>query len=118
MERQRANVQRVAIGRIECGATPQNRTHSQQQFSGAERLRQIVICAAFEAGNAIGLFALGSQHDDGHLGLGANHPQHLEAIDAGQHDIENDEVVGVFDCSAGALFTAVDAIEAVAAGRE
>ena len=67
--------------------------HPGDQLVELERLRQVVVRAAVETGHRVGGGGACGQHDDRHALVEAAHPaQHLEAVDAGQADIEQDQV--------------------------
>jgi hypothetical protein len=65
---------------------------ARHQLAGFERLRQVIVRAQLQAEHAIGNFAARRQHDDGHGIIPADLPAHLEAVLAGQHHIEDDDV--------------------------
>ena len=66
-----------------------------QQFSRIERLAQIVIGADLQANDAVHVLAFGSQHDDGSAVVGrAQAPADRQAILAGQHQVQYDQVHG------------------------
>jgi hypothetical protein len=55
-------------------------------------LGQIVVCAQFETHDAVGFLSLGGQHQDRDIGHRPDAPARLEAVEIGQHHIENDGV--------------------------
>ena len=55
--------------------------------------RDVVDGAELEADDAVHVLASGSQHDDGHLAPAADPATHLEPVDAGEHHVEQDDVV-------------------------
>src|SRR5699024_10874635 len=55
-------------------------------------LRHIVIGAEFESHDLVDLRVLGREHDDRHIRLRTQLTAHLGAGDAGQHEIEQDEI--------------------------
>ena len=57
-----------------------------------KRFGQVIISSLVQAGNAIRFVAARGQHQNGHVGSVTNAAQHLEAIHAGQHDVEDDGV--------------------------
>src|SRR5205807_8347636 len=62
---------------------------------GRERLGEIVVGAQLEADDAIDLVGLGGEHDDRKRRggrIGAYPPAHLETVDAGQHQVEHDQI--------------------------
>ena len=73
----------------------QQRLDAGDQLGQRERLDDIVVGAGGEAAHALGLLAAGGQHDDRHaLGVaaGAQTPAELDAGEAGQHPVEQDEI--------------------------
>ena len=63
-----------------------------RQFARIERLRQVIVGAELQADDAVHILAARGQHDDRDLALLAQAAQDLEAIDAGQHDVEHHQV--------------------------
>jgi DNA-binding response OmpR family regulator len=58
--------------------------------------RDVTVAGAeIEPGDAVGLLVARRQHHDRHLRLRAKLPAHLEAVDARQADVEDDEAHGV-----------------------
>ena len=73
----------------------QKRVHAADQLHHAERLRQVVVGAGVEAAHGVELGALGREHHDGHVLRGrfcSQHMEDLEAVDLGQHDVEQHEL--------------------------
>src|SRR4051794_10729447 len=65
------------------------------QLAQAERLRQVVVRAELEPDDLVDLVVAGGQDEDRHLRAGRTHAaEDLEAVDAGQSDVEDDEVRG------------------------
>ena len=59
----------------------------------AERLGDVVVAARRDAGDAVLDGVLGGEEKDGHIGVGPAHPpQHLEAVDVREHDVEEHDV--------------------------
>ncbi len=72
--------------------SPQNGLDAQDHFSWAERLRNVVVGAELQTDDAIDLFAFGRKHDHGQgscRALAAEIAQDVEAVDSGQHQVEN-----------------------------
>ena len=64
------------------------------QFARAEGLGDVVVGAEFEAEDAVGFAALGGEKDDRHGGKPgglANGAADIEAVFAGNHDVEHEE---------------------------
>ena len=71
---------------------PQQRADPREQLLALERLRQVVVGAGVEAADAVlGLGASG-QHQDRHVALRAQAAADLDAVEAGQAEVEHDEV--------------------------
>ena len=60
-----------------------------EQFAGGKCFGQIIVGSHLQADNPVRLLAPRGQHQNGHIGAAANEPQHLKAVDARQHDIED-----------------------------
>jgi hypothetical protein len=73
-------------------APAQDRAQPRQKLARAERFRQVVVGAEFEADDAVGLLALGGEHQHRHVAEGADAPARLEAVYVGQHHVEDDRV--------------------------
>ena len=75
--------------------TAQQRAHPRHQLANAERLRQVIIGAALEAKHLIALLTASREHQDWHVLVGSLAPDRAtdrDAIDAREHQVENDEV--------------------------
>ena len=73
----------------------QQRAHARDEFVGAERLGDVVVGAELEPDDAVGLFGAGGQHDDRQGGrgrIGAERTADLEAVEAREHQIEQQEI--------------------------
>ncbi len=57
-----------------------------------ERLRDVVVGADAEPDEQVGLVGAGRQHEHRHGALGLDAATHLEPVEAGQHEVEHDEV--------------------------
>ena len=64
-----------------------------EQLARRERLGDVVVGADLEAEHAIGFLAARGHHDDRHVAAPAQLAAHLDAIAAGQHQVEHDAVV-------------------------
>ena len=71
---------------------PQHGFYAGDEFARAERLADVVVCAEFEAEDAVGFFVLGGEHDDGLGVLRAQGFEQFEAVGVGQADIEQEQV--------------------------
>ena len=89
-----AEAQRLASrGPAAGGAAAQDGAQAGQQLARVEGLGQVVVGADFEAHDAVGLLAPCRQHQDRHVGAGANRPAELEAVAIGQHEVQDHRVV-------------------------
>ena len=87
-----AVLQRVA--QVTGAAAPADGAQPRQQLVEGERLHEEVVGAAVEAGDAIGDGVAGGDDDHRRVdAAGAQPPAHLEAVEAGQHQVEHDGVV-------------------------
>ncbi len=93
--------------------TPANEgVYAGDQLSEIERLDQIVIGAPVEAFDSVIDGILGRQHDDGRVfPLLTQLLDRLKAIDAGQHDVDDETVVVGGSALGQALFTVVGAVD-------
>ncbi|SPO62188.1 protein of unknown function [Pseudomonas inefficax] len=68
-----------------------------QQFAGRERLGQVIVGAHFQADDTVGFVVAGGQHQ--HRGIavlaGAQFAAQQQAVVAGHHDVEDDQVHAV-----------------------
>jgi hypothetical protein len=68
------------------------------QFLRAERLRQVVVCADAEAQHDVAFLSLRSDHDHGdgtRHRIGLHTAADLDAVDAGQHQVEDQQIGGL-----------------------
>src|SRR5947208_921307 len=85
------------IGEVAVGAS-QERLDAAHELAKAERLRHVVVCAELEADDLVDLVVARRQHEHGCLRpSGAQPAQDLEPVDAGQPDVEDDEVGRLVD---------------------
>jgi hypothetical protein len=67
--------------------------HAGQQLARVERLAQVVVGADFQADDAVDVLALGGEHDDrGAVVGGAQAAADGQAVLAGHHQVEHDQV--------------------------
>ena len=66
--------------------------HACEQLARRERLGDVVVRATLEAHHAIDLLAARGHHDDRRRDAGAQLAADLEAVDPGEHEIEQDDV--------------------------
>src|SRR4030095_8992777 len=80
------------------------RAHPGQQLVHAEGFADVIIGAEIQALDAIALVGARGEQDDRHArALGAQRPAHLEAADAGQHDVQQQQREGLVGERAKAL---------------
>ena len=77
-------------GRVRDAA--QGRAHTREQLLGVERLRDVVVGAGVEGPDLLRLLMVRGEDDDRHRGERADAAQHLEAVDIGESEVEDDEV--------------------------
>ena len=64
-----------------------------EQLARVERFAQVVVGADFQSHDAVHVFALGREHDDGRaVAVGAQAAADGQAILAGHHQVEHDDV--------------------------
>ena len=75
---------------------PQHGLHPLDQLLDGERLGDVVVDAEAQTLDLVGGRVAGSQEDDRHARAGAlvlaQAPGHLEAVEVGQHHVEQDQV--------------------------
>ena len=74
--------------------TTQHGVDPQDQLARAERLADVVVRAGLETHHPVGLLPQRGQHDHGHVAAGPQPTADLQAVDAGQHQVEHDQVGG------------------------
>ena len=94
---QRAKTQRVACGG--CGTltvAAQHGANARQQFTRLKRLGQVIVGAHFQANDAVHRVTLGSEHQyrcgRQRTRQRADAPTHLQAVDVGQHQVQNHQL--------------------------
>src|SRR5882724_5216125 len=79
--------------RLHGGPASQHGMDAGQQFARIERLGQVVVGTDFQADDAVHVFDLGGQHDDGRgVAGGAQAAADRQAVFAGQHQVQHDQV--------------------------
>ena len=74
------------------GAPAQDRAQPRQQLARAEGLGEVIVGAELESDDAIGLLAARGEHQDREIGSGPHAATHLEAIEIGEHHVEDQGV--------------------------
>ena len=93
--RQRSKRNAWAAARDFCrrgSAASQHGPDARDQLAAAERLGQVIVGAHLQSDHPVHLVALGGEHDDRDVRLGAQAPAQRQAVLAGQHQVEQDEV--------------------------
>lgn len=65
---------------------------SGDEFFGFEGFGDVVVSTGFEAYDDVNGVAFGGEHDDGDTGFGADGAAYFDAVAAGEHEVEEDEV--------------------------
>ena len=77
------------------GGPAQDRLDPQDQLPGGEGLDHVVVGAELQADDAVHLLGLGGEHEDrdvAHRDALLQQPADLQAVHAGQHQVEDDQV--------------------------
>ena len=89
-----------------------------EQLAGVEGLGEVVVGTHLEADDAVDVFAAGGEEKDAVGGRGADAFEDFEAVDAGEHDVEEDHGPGAGARGFEAGVAAVDGVDAeVVAGE-
>ena len=83
--------ERQDIGRRLGLRPPQHRLDPRDELARAERFRHVVVCAQLQAEHTVDLLVARREHDHRRLGAGADLSADLEAVDAGEPDVEHHE---------------------------
>src|ERR1700722_12807560 len=75
------------------GAAAQHGLNTRGKFAGIERFSQVIVGADFETQDAIDILIAGSEHDDGHGGLGADLTQGFKTANTREHHVEDQQRV-------------------------
>ena len=79
---------------VNCRRGARHSTNAREQFLGGKRLGQVIVGTGIQTLDLIGHLAFGRKHDDGQtLTGGACALEHLNAIHAGHHDVQDCGVV-------------------------
>ena len=97
---------------------PEHGADAGQQLVRAERLGQVVVGAGVEPGDPVDLRGPGREHDDRDLALAADQAEQLEAVEAGHHHVEQDQVVPAAEGPGEAPAAVVGGLQADAAPGE
>ena len=95
-----------------------DRTQSRQQFSSGEGLGQVIIGPHFQANDAVGFIASGREHQHRHIHFGPDTLEDLEAIQTGQHEIEENRMPRLCNCPFHSFWTGMDRLDGIAHGSQ
>ena len=84
---------RPAPGPARPSRAADDRADAGEQLARREGLREVVVRAELEPHHAVRLLAARGEHDDRHVGAGAQLAADLEAVLAGQHEVQQHRVV-------------------------
>ncbi len=65
---------------------------AREQLAHPERLGEVIVGAGVERRDLVALLAAGGEHDDRHVAPLPQPPDHLQAVEIGQAQVEDDEV--------------------------
>jgi soluble P-type ATPase len=105
--------------RIRGPGVAQSHPHPGEQLPDGERLGHVVVRAEVERLDLHGILALRGQHDDRQRRVEHAHaPDHLEAVDAGQAEVEQHEIEGAVRDARERVLAAEDGRHRVVLGFE
>ena len=121
--RQFAEQTKFGFGEVEFGARPQNlafvgndfeipehqfrvsgmgragptkkRANSGRQFFGGKGFGEVIVGASFESGDHIVRIGAGRNHDDRNIARAADRTTQFEAVDTGEHDVDENHIGGL-----------------------
>ena len=73
------------------GHAAQHRTDARHDLAGGEGLDDVVVRADVQAEDAVGILVARGDHEDGHARYAADAPADLHAVDAREHDVQQDQ---------------------------
>ena len=92
VELDRADAHRALVARRRPIGAPQQRVHARDELARAERLRHVVVGADREPDEQVGLAVARGEHEHRQRPLALDLLAHLDAVEAGQHEVEHHEV--------------------------
>ena len=110
----------IAAGRAGRGfaGAAQNGANARHQFARIERLGEIIVGADLQSQDAIDGLAAGGEQQNRHGGLVTQRLEQLESGAAGQHHIENDQLVVIGEGGGQSGVMVVGGIDVKALGLE
>ena len=90
--RRRDGVSAPPVGARPALDPPQQRVDAGDELARAERLGQVVVGADAEADDEVGLGVAGGEHQHRDRPVALDRSAHLEAVEAGEHEVEDHEV--------------------------
>ena len=103
---------RRAVGAAQQGA------HAGDELARAERLHHVVVAADGEADLEIRLAVARGEHEDGHAPVALDLAAHAEPVEAGQHQVEHDEVGAEAAAEIDALVAVAGRLDLESLGRQ
>lgn len=95
-------------------AAPQNCPDARLEFKNRERLGKVIVGTEFETEHAVQLGRFCRQHQDRNRDrLAAQVAAELQAVHAGQHQVEHDELINPVAGALEAIHAIVDDIDLV-----
>jgi len=82
----------VSVVRVREIGAAQDGPDPAAEFPDRERLGDVVVGADLEAQDLVALIVARREHDDRHLAAASQAAADLDAVDPGQHHVEDDEV--------------------------
>ncbi len=87
------------LRRFKFDGTAEKSAEASEEFAEFERFGQVIVSAVIESGNAIFDGVTSGEHEDGNLGARlAKEAANFKAAEAGKHNVEDDQVIGVKFC--------------------
>ena len=80
---------------VDCARPAKQSANAGREFLGCEWLREVIVGTGFETCNNVVSIGARRHHDDGHVADASNRATDVEAIDAGQHDVDKYDITGL-----------------------
>src|SRR5262249_1865225 len=78
-------------GRSERRSPAKDGSHSRDQLTRAEWLREVVVCSRLESEQPVSFFDASGHHDDRNRRLAPQRSRNLQTVDAWQPEVQHDE---------------------------